>query len=58
MNAFVGGMLRAPAPWAGGSGLGLTIARAIVGAHGGKLGVVDHPQGGAVLTIYLSVTGM
>lgn len=37
----------------GGSGLGLSIARAIAEAHGGSLNVANHPQGGAVFTLHL-----
>lgn len=37
----------------GGSGLGLTIARGLVGAHGGRLSASNAPQGGAVFTIEL-----
>jgi len=36
-----------------GSGLGLSIARAIVEAHGGRLEVANHPQGGAVFNVFL-----
>ncbi len=35
------------------SGLGLSIASAIVDAHGGSIAVDDRPQGGAVFTIEL-----
>ncbi|MBF6595530.1 MAG: HAMP domain-containing protein [Thermaceae bacterium] len=37
----------------GGSGLGLSIARAIAEAHGGRLEVANHSQGGAVFTLHL-----
>jgi two-component system sensor histidine kinase BaeS len=37
----------------GGSGLGLTIARQLAEAHGGTLAAANHPQGGAVFTLYL-----
>jgi signal transduction histidine kinase len=36
-----------------GSGLGLSIARAIVEAHGGRLEASNHPQGGAAFTVFL-----
>ena len=39
-----------------GSGLGLTIARAIAEAHGGRLEAANHPEGGAVFTLYLPDT--
>jgi len=50
---YRGDASRTRAEGKGGSGLGLTIARAIVEAHGGKLAAANHPQGGAVFTIYL-----
>jgi two-component system, OmpR family, sensor histidine kinase BaeS len=36
-----------------GSGLGLAIAKALVAAHGGIIEAANHPEGGAVFTIYL-----
>jgi two-component system sensor histidine kinase ChvG len=35
------------------SGLGLSIAGAIIEAHGGTIRVDDRPQGGAVFTVEL-----
>jgi two-component system sensor histidine kinase BaeS len=37
----------------GGSGLGLSIARAIVHLHGGEISAGNHPDGGAVFTVTL-----
>ena len=37
----------------GGSGLGLTIAKAIVEAHGGRIGVSSEPGRGTVFTVTL-----
>jgi len=39
----------------GGSGIGLTIARRLVEAHGGNLIAGNHPEGGALFTISLPV---
>jgi signal transduction histidine kinase len=39
----------------GGSGLGLAIARGIARAHGGDVVLVNHPQGGLVVTLWLPV---
>ena len=41
---------------ANGMGLGLGIARNIVQAHGGELLLVNHPEGGLVVTIVLPRT--
>jgi signal transduction histidine kinase len=37
----------------GGTGLGLTIARAIARAHGGDVGLEDRPGGGLRVTVVL-----
>ncbi len=41
----------------GGSGLGLTIAREIVRAHGGTIGVEDAAEGGARFVVRLPLAG-
>lgn len=41
----------------GGSGLGLAIARKIAEAHGGTLSIANHPQGGALVTLTLPISG-
>jgi two-component system OmpR family sensor kinase len=40
----------------GGSGLGLSIATAVVTAHGGRISVTDTPGGGATFRIALPVS--
>ena len=40
-----------------GVGIGLAIARSIVEAHGGSIAARDHPDGGAVFTVTLRVSG-
>lgn len=42
---------RSPDP--AGSGLGLTVARGLVEAHGGRIGVLNRRDGGAIFTIIL-----
>jgi two-component system sensor histidine kinase KdpD len=42
---------RAPNAPAGGSGLGLTIAKGFVEAHGGSIIAANRPSGGAVFTL-------
>src|SRR5690606_633498 len=37
----------------GGSGLGLTIAAAMVAGHGGRVGIEDRPGGGTVMSVAL-----
>ena len=41
----------------GGSGLGLTICRAIVRQHGGEIGVDARPGGGSIFWFTLPVNG-
>jgi len=40
-----------------GLGIGLTIARSIVAAHGGTINAHNNPEGGATFTITLRVSG-
>jgi two-component system sensor histidine kinase KdpD len=42
---------------AGGIGLGLTISRGIVTAHGGRIWAENRPGGGATFRIALPITG-
>jgi two-component system sensor histidine kinase KdpD len=49
-DAFVRGSAEQALP---GVGLGLAIARTIVSAHGGRIGVADAPGGGAVFSVRL-----
>lgn len=41
----------------GGAGLGLSIARQIIGAHGGEIALVNRPRGGLEVTITLPLAG-
>jgi two-component system sensor histidine kinase KdpD len=47
---------RGPGAVTGGSGLGLTIAKGFVEAHGGTLVAANRPSGGAVFTLRLPQT--
>ena len=48
-----GKFYRAPGAPAGGSGLGLSIVKGFVEAHGGRVSAANHPSGGAEFTIHL-----
>jgi two-component system sensor histidine kinase KdpD len=41
----------------GGIGLGLTICRGIVTAHGGRMWAENRPDGGAIFRLTLPITG-
>jgi two-component system sensor histidine kinase KdpD len=40
---------------AGGPGLGLTVSRGIVEAHGGRIWAEKRPDGGTILTLSLPI---
>lgn len=46
---------RVPGTKTGGTGLGLYIAKSFVDAHGGRIDVHNHPEGGAEFRVYLPV---
>lgn len=39
-----------------GAGLGLSVVKAIVEAHGGRVGLADHPDGGSIFWFTLPIT--
>ena len=41
----------------GGMGVGLNVVQEILTAHGGKMHLRNHPEGGAVVTIMLPQSG-
>ncbi len=49
------GVPRAASP--GGAGLGLTICRGIVAAHGGRMWAENRPGGGTAVRFTLPLTG-
>jgi signal transduction histidine kinase len=48
---------RAPGAPQGGTGLGLAIAHWIVTGHGGRIGVANRPEGGAIFRVELPADG-
>jgi signal transduction histidine kinase len=40
-----------------GTGLGLTLCREIVEAHGGRLSIANRPDGGALVSVWLPSSG-
>jgi signal transduction histidine kinase len=41
----------------GGMGVGLNVVQEIITAHGGEMSLCNHPDGGAVVTVRLSLQG-
>jgi signal transduction histidine kinase len=37
----------------GGTGLGLSIVQRVIEEHGGRVAVANHPEGGALATVWL-----
>jgi signal transduction histidine kinase len=48
---------RAPGAPSGGTGLGLAIAKWVADRHGGRIGVANRPEGGAVFRVELPAAG-
>ncbi len=53
LSQLFGKFYRAPGTASGGTGLGLTISRAIIELHGGTIAIRNHPSGGLEVTVGL-----